>query len=43
MHEVLWYARDLSIPPGWAGDDVLLHFGAVDYRATVWINGQRGA
>ncbi len=43
VHEVVWYARDFTIPPDWAGDDVLLHFGAVDYRATIWINGQEAA
>ncbi|HVG97008.1 MAG TPA: glycoside hydrolase family 2 TIM barrel-domain containing protein, partial [Chloroflexota bacterium] len=40
VHEVVWYARDFDVPADWAGDDVLLHFGAVDFRATVWINGQ---
>jgi beta-galactosidase/beta-glucuronidase len=28
------------VPDDWFGRDLLLHFGAVDYRATVWINGQ---
>jgi beta-galactosidase/beta-glucuronidase len=40
VHEVVWYARDFDVPATWAGDVVLLHFGAVDYRATVWVNGQ---
>jgi beta-galactosidase/beta-glucuronidase len=40
VHEVVWYARDFDVPAGWADDVVLLHFGAVDYRATVWVNGQ---
>lgn len=42
IHEVVWYARDLNVPPDWRGGerDVLLHFGAVDYRCTVWVNGQ---
>jgi beta-galactosidase/beta-glucuronidase len=41
-HPVVWYRRTLR--PGPARDDgqrVLLHFGAVDYRATVWIDGAR--
>lgn len=40
IHEVVWYARDLEIPAGWLGRDLLLHFGAVDYRTTVWVNGR---
>jgi beta-galactosidase/beta-glucuronidase len=34
--DVVWYRRRFDRP---AGDRLLLHFGAVDYRATVWING----
>ena len=36
---VVWYRRDIEIPLEWTGSDVLLHFGAVDYDATVWANG----
>ena len=42
--EVVWYARDFEIPAHWLVDeareanDVLLHFGACDYRTTVWVN-----
>ena len=39
IHEVLWYARDFEVPKDWSGQDVLLHFGAVDYRTIVWVNG----
>ena len=38
-HPVVWYARDFEVPSDWQGDRVLLHFGAVDYEATVWVNG----
>lgn len=38
-HEVLWYARSFSVPATYPGRRVLLHFGAVDYRADVWVNG----
>lgn len=40
---VLWYRRSFDLPPGFAaeGGRVLLHFGAVDQRAVVWVNGQR--
>jgi len=40
IHERVWYARTFAVPDDWFGRDLLLHFGAVDYRATVWINGQ---
>ncbi|MDQ3817810.1 MAG: glycoside hydrolase family 2 [Acidobacteriota bacterium] len=40
VHENVWYARDFEVPADWRGQNVLLHFGAVDYRATVWINGK---
>ncbi len=40
IHEVVWYARSFTVPESWDGQDVLLHFGAVDYRATVWVNGR---
>lgn len=35
----VWYRRTVTIPEGWAGRRVLLHFQAVDYDATVWVNG----
>ncbi|RJQ92354.1 glycoside hydrolase family 2 protein [Amycolatopsis panacis] len=38
-HPILWYRREFRVAPG-PGERVLLHFGAVDYRATVWVNGQ---
>ena len=38
-HPVVWYARGFEVPNDWRGERVLLHFGAVDYEATVWVNG----
>ena len=35
----VWYRRAVEIPAAWAGRKVLLHFQAVDYDATVWVNG----
>lgn len=35
----LWYHRTFIIPESWKEQCVLLHFGAVDWRTTVWING----
>jgi hypothetical protein len=37
----LWYRRSFTVPKEWAGQRVLLHFGAVDFEATVWVNGQK--
>jgi beta-galactosidase/beta-glucuronidase len=36
----LWYRRTFDIPEGWAGQRVLLHFGAVDWEAVVYLNGK---
>ncbi|KPK79987.1 MAG: beta-galactosidase [Phycisphaerae bacterium SM23_33] len=36
----VWYARSFTLPPAWKGRRILLHFGAVDYEATVWVNGR---
>lgn len=35
----VWYRREVTIPREWAGQNVRLHFQAVDYDATVWVNG----
>jgi len=35
----VWYRRTFTLPEGWAGKRVWLHFGAVDYEATAWVNG----
>ena len=39
FHERVWYRREIQIPSEWAGRRILLHFGAVDYRSTAWVNG----
>jgi beta-galactosidase/beta-glucuronidase len=39
-HPVLWYQRDIQPPKLAAGERLILHFGAVDYRCEAWINGQ---
>jgi beta-galactosidase/beta-glucuronidase len=43
FHDVVWYSRRFTLPSEWTGKRVLLHFGAVDYRATVWVNGEMAA
>ncbi|AIE86569.1 glycoside hydrolase family 2 sugar binding protein [Fimbriimonas ginsengisoli Gsoil 348] len=42
VEEVVWYTRDFEVPAEWIGEDsdLLLHFGAVDYQCTVWVNGK---
>ena len=37
----LWYQRTLNIPAGWAGKNILLNFGAVDYDATFYLDGKK--
>ncbi|MGC3954109.1 MAG: DUF2804 family protein [Propionicimonas sp.] len=36
--EALWYRREITLPPGFRRDRVLLHFGAVDTDTEVWVN-----
>lgn len=36
----IWYRRAFQAPEEWAGRRVLLHFGAVDFEAEVWVNNQ---
>ncbi len=38
-HRVVWYHRTFEAAAG-SDERVVLHFGAVDYRATVWVDGQ---
>jgi len=37
----LWYRRTFTLPRRWAGKRTLLNFGAVDWDATVWVNGKQ--
>lgn len=39
MHEIMWYRKDFSVPDSFTGKKVFLNFGAVDYEAKVWVNG----
>jgi beta-galactosidase/beta-glucuronidase len=41
FHKVCWYQRDFEMARG--PGRVMLHFGAVDYSARVWINGKLAA
>ena len=35
----LWYERTFTVPSKWSGKRILLHFGAVDWKTDVWVNG----
>lgn len=39
----MWYRKIFKLPLTWRGERVLLHFGAVDQIATVWVNNQQVA
>ncbi len=46
FHRACWYEREFELRPAQLGPDgqpserTLLHFGAVDYHARVWVNGE---
>src|SRR5690242_10199975 len=37
----MWYRRAFQVPADWKGQRVLLHFGAVDWEAEVYLNGKK--
>jgi len=39
FHPAVWYRRTFVVPETWSGGRVLLHVGAADHNARVWING----
>jgi len=43
FHDIVWYARTFTSPHLPPDGRLLLHFGAVDYQATVWLNGEQVA
>ena len=36
--DVIWYEKEFEIPEKWKGKKILLHFGAVDWKCTLYIN-----
>ncbi|MBR1960941.1 MAG: beta-galactosidase [Bacteroidales bacterium] len=38
-NEALWYEREFIVPEEWAGQRVQLNFGAVDWKAEVYVDG----
>ena len=41
FYKACWYRRRVPVPPLENGERLLLHFGAVDYSATVWVDRAR--
>ena len=39
--QVLWYKKEISIPSKLRRNNLLLHFGAVDWQADVFVNGKK--
>jgi beta-galactosidase/beta-glucuronidase len=39
-NNLLWYNRKFSVPKVMKGKNILLHFGAVDWRTEVFVNGK---
>ena len=39
FYRVVWYRRRFTAPALTGGTRLILHFGAVDYQASVWVNG----
>ena len=37
---VIWYNRTFSLPANFKNNNVLMHFGAVDWRSEVYVNGK---
>ena len=36
--QALWYTRTFTVPSEWKGEDIMLNFGAVDWKCDVWVN-----
>lgn len=37
----VWYRKSFEVPATWKGQNVILHFQAVDWETTVWVNGKQ--
>ncbi len=35
-----WYRRSFSIPKDWDGQKIIIHFDAIDWQSTIYVNGQ---
>ena len=36
---IVWFRREVDLPPAWAGRDLILRLGAIDDIDTTWVNG----
>lgn len=36
----IWYRKTFEVPQNWKGQTIMLHFQAVDWETSVWINGK---
>ncbi|MEJ2006812.1 MAG: beta galactosidase jelly roll domain-containing protein [Acidobacteriota bacterium] len=36
-----WYRTSFELPASFAGKQIWLHFGGINYRATIWLNGHQ--
>lgn len=36
----MWYQREITIPQAWAGKRTIIHFGGIDYKSEIYINGK---
>ncbi|MBO0324114.1 beta-galactosidase [Muricauda sp. CAU 1633] len=34
----VWYSTSFTVPAAWSSKNIVLHFGAVDWRTEIWIN-----
>ena len=39
-NDALWYERNFEVPEDWAGQRIMLNFGAVDWKAEVFVDEQ---
>lgn len=39
-HETVWYSRSFEVTPEELAKNCLIKFGAVDYEAKIWVNGE---
>jgi beta-galactosidase/beta-glucuronidase len=40
FHPVVWYRREIHVDEDLRRGRLVLHFGAIDYKAQVWVNGR---
>jgi exo-1,4-beta-D-glucosaminidase len=36
-----WYRTEFLVPPSFQGSHIWLHFGGINYRANIWLNGKK--